>query len=695
MKNDNNTIASQLNHEEKSDINNRVNLEIAKSHNKMLKLGAYANVISGIIIIFILNNHVNFKFLILWYSAIFGTSIIDIIWARRYQASYIFPDQLKKWRRVFYVIVAAICLSWSSLGIIFLSNDMYIELYTITFLQVVVLGFCFTSITDFVIASISICCLLLPPIIYRLYLAMQSFVITGLDPSLNIAFALNLLILGIFLLAATYFGAKLVRKFFLVSITNVALNQKLENINKVLEQRVKERTIELEKSLELVTYQATHDLLTDLPNQRLLFDFMNLVIEKTQKKKYMFAVVCFGLNEIAKINDGLGHEVGDLVIKEIAKRFQIKFNKPIQYLQETITYTVTLSRKDVFFILIDPILNIDEVESFAKPLFSVLDDPIYTEDKVIKLTASIGVSIFPRNGLDSKTLLMNADAAMLQASQFGGNSLKMYRLEINAGLLRQLDLDSNLHVALQQNEFLLQYQPFVDAQNGEISGAEALVRWAHPSLGRIPPDEFIPLAEANGIIIPLGEWVLRTACSQLKQWHKLGFRNIKVAVNLSAKQFHQQNFINSIFQILKEKNLSPEYIEFELTERIAFNEDVIPVLKEFKNYGLSLSIDDFGTGYSSLTNLNLLDISKIKIDRSFVQDMLGNKGSQTIVTNTITLAKKLNIKVLAEGVETQEQFRFLKENGCDLIQGYYFSQPLNADIFTELLINKRRFTDLL
>lgn len=681
---------TQLSAEEEKEIGHKVDLEIAKSHNSMLKLGAYANILSGIFIIWILYNHVNFSLLMGWYGAIVITSLIDVWWARRYEASYIIPSQLKAWRRVFYVIVAAICLAWTSLGIVFVNNDLHYELYTITFLQVVVFGFCFTSITDFVVASIAIACLLLPTIIYRIYLAIHSILTVGYDPSLNIAIALSLFILGAFMLPVCYFAAHLVRKFFFVSFANVTLNQKLENANKFLEQRVQERTIELEKTLKTVTYQATHDLLTDLPNQRSLLDFMQSALKKANKNNAMFCVIFFTLNEIEKINDGLGHQVGDFVIKSIAQRFQEKFgeyaniNKPIKY-------TVTLSRKDVFVILLEPIFKLEEIEPNVEPLFSILDDPVYSENQVIKLTASIGISVFPRNGRDVKTLLMNADAAMLRAKQYGGNSLNMYKTEINADISRQLELESNLHTALKNSEFNLQYQPFVDVKTGEITGVEALVRWENPTLGRISPDNFIPLAEANGIIIPLGEWVFYTACVQTKLWHQLGFKNIKVAINLSAKQLTQKNFVETIKRILQKVDLSPEFIELELTETAAFQEDVLPILKQFKAMGLGLSVDDFGTGYSSLSNLKLIEIDKIKIDKSFVQDLATNHDSRAIVSNTIALAKKMKITILAEGVENKEQLKFLKENGCELIQGYYFSQPVNADVFTELLISKKRY----
>ena len=237
---------------------------------------------------------------------------------------------------------------------------------------------------------------------------------------------------------------------------------------------------------------------------------------------------------------------------------------------------------------------------------------------------------------------------------------------------------------------MLHYQPFVNAETGEISGFEALVRWTHPVLGLIPPDKFIPLAEANGIIVPLGEWVMRAACKQTKIWHQLGFY-LKAAINLSAKQLHQKNLISLVEHILIENDLDAKYVELELTETAAFQPEVVPIIKQFKEIGLGLSIDDFGTGYSGLRNLKLFSIDKLKIDKAFIQDILTSSNSLTIVTNIISMAKKMNITTLAEGVETNEQLQLLRKLGCNLIQGYYFSPPVSADIFTELLTSKKRF----
>ncbi|MHB1948813.1 MAG: putative bifunctional diguanylate cyclase/phosphodiesterase, partial [Gammaproteobacteria bacterium] len=507
------------------------------------------------------------------------------------------------------------------------------------------------------------------------------------DFVLDIGFSISLLILGIFLLVVCYICYVLIKNQSILSFLNEVLNEKLEDINKFLEERVKERTAELEKSLKLVTYQATHDLLTDLPNQRLLAEDIHSSIVRAKENNRQFALVCFSLNELDKINDGLGHQVGDFVIKAIAKRLEHAHEKFKSKLDK---YVVALSRRDVFVILMEPI-ELNNIEEEVKQLLNVVEEPIYTENQVVKLTASIGLSIYPHNGNDIKTLLMNADAAMLRARQYGGNRIDMYRAEINANISKQLELENHLYQALKNNEFMLRYQPFVDLKTGEICGAEALVRWNSPAFGIVSPDSFIPLAEANGLIIPLGEWVLKTACEEARHWNELGFARLKIAVNLSAKQLHQKDIVQIIATTLKSIKLNPNYLELELTETAAFQAELLPIVKQIKTLGVGLSIDDFGTGYSGLSNLKQFDIDKLKIDKSFVRDIDTNSDSRAIVANTILLAKKLNINVLAEGVETSEQLHILLDLGCDMVQGYYFSQPVSAEIFRELLIHRRRF----
>lgn len=680
--------------EEKEEIRHRVVLEIAKIAARMAFVGGLANIISGLVFVWVVHLWAGLDKLVTWYTILLLGNVANIGLNFYFKDRLIYPKSFKTWRIWILTIFIIICLTWGSIPIFFQAPAVTSGLAVLAFLLAVVIGFSFPSICDFKLAIISIGGLMLPSVILYLYRGFLGLNTHTIDPTINFAIGSSFFILSIFLLVVTRTGSKLVIQFFTLSFTNAALNHKLENINRFLEERVKERTIELEKTLKQVTYRATHDLLTNLPNQQSLITYMNSAIETAKKNNTMFAVLFFSVNEIERIYNALGYQCGDHILKAVADRFTNKFPEPAGNDISQNNYVVTLLRNEIFVILVHPINELTIINEKIKPLFSILNKPIYTEKQVIKLTASIGISLYPRNGQNATSLLMNADAAMLVAKQMGGNAYKMYKAEINAAITQQLELGSKLHTALVQSEFILQYQPVVLLSNRKIVAAEALVRWENPSHGRIPPDQFIPLAEANGIIIPLGEWVLRTACEQIHHWHQQGFHGLKMAVNLSARQLHSAQLITSFLAIIKENNLEPNCIEFELTETAAFQRETIPVLQELKSIGFGLSIDDFGTGYSGLTNIKLFDIDKIKIDKSFVQDVTTNSESEAIVTNMINLAKKINVSVVAEGVETKEQLDFLISHNCEMVQGYYFSRPVDAEIFTEFLKNRNIFSGI-
>lgn len=687
-----NTNTHFLDRDEEKKINRQVDLEIAKIVSRMGLLGAVANIVSGLFFIWVVHSSANFYILISWYSVLFFANVANIFLNQYYKDKLIDPKKRIVWRFLLLLLFAIICLTWGSITLLFPAPSPNYQLSVLAFLLAVVIGFSFPSISDFSLGVISISCLLIPTIIYYLYKGIFHLNVgDGSYPNITFAISSSLVILGLFLLMVTRISSRLVKQFFQLSFANAVLNHKLENINKFLEQRVKERTIELEKTVKQVTHRATHDLLTDLPNQSSLINYMRSAIKLARQNNKMFAVVFFSINEIDRIYNALGYHIGDIIIKIIAKRFQSKYGEPATDNIEGHSYIVTLSRNDTFVILIQAIRELSEVEAKIKPLFEMLEESVYTEKQVIKLTSSVGVSLYPRNGRNITSLLMNADAAMLLAKQEGGNVFKMYKSEINASITQQLALESKLHTALVQSEFILQYQPIIDLRTGAIVGAEALIRWENPTYGRIQPDNFIPLAEANGIIIPLGEWVLRSVCQQIRAWHKEGLPNLKVAVNLSARQLQSPSLAESIVTILKEFNLDPKFVEFELTETAAFRKEVIPVLQKLKAMGFSLSIDDFGTGYSGLTNIKLFTIDKIKIDKSFVQDLASSNDCRAIVSNIISLTKNINVIVVAEGVETKEQLDFLIAHECEMAQGFYFSPAVQPEVFTELIKNNRRF----
>ncbi len=449
-------------------------------------------------------------------------------------------------------------------------------------------------------------------------------------------------------------------------------------------------SLKLKLENTLVSYQANHDLLTNLPNQRLLPQYIESAIQSVKGSGNTFAVVCFSLNRMEMINDSLGHQAGNALIQAVAERLTglatdllAEANNP--------EYKITISRKDTFNILVTS-LKLNEAEEKIRLLFSVLDAPFYLEKQAVKVSASIGISLYEKDGEDAQALLINADAAMFRAKQFGGNRLEFYRSEINAEIPKQLELETDLHSALDNNQLQVYYQPLLDLKTGEIAGMEALLRWPHPVRGFISPMNFIPLAEETGLIVPIGEWVMREACKQTKQWHEMGFSHLKVAVNLAGKQMREENFLLTIDKVLKETGLDVKFLELEITETAILDETVVHLIKEFKKMGLSLAVDDFGTGYSGLSYLKRFAINKLKIDQSFVRDIPSNNDSITIVSAIIAMAKELNVKVLAEGVETIEQLQFLRSKSCDFMQGYYFSKPIDAKNFTELLQSRRKLS---
>jgi len=309
------------------------------------------------------------------------------------------------------------------------------------------------------------------------------------------------------------------------------------------------------------------------------------------------------------------------------------------------------------------------------------------EDRVLNITASIGISLYPDDGDGSDTLIKNADTAMYRAKEVGRNNYQFFTQEMNDRVFERLSMENNLRRAIEREEFVLHYQPQVDIKTGKIIGTEALIRWQHPDMGLVPPGRFIHIAEDSGLIVPIGEWVLRTACRQNREWQIAGLQAIPVAVNLSAIQFRQPDFLEAVKRAVMDTEIDPRYVELELTERAVMQdvEAAVATMQEMKGMGFLLTIDDFGTGYSSLNYLKRFPIDKLKIDQSFVRDITTDPDDASITLAIISMAHSLGLRVIAEGVETAEQLAFLREHGCDEIQGYYFSKPVPADEFAGLL----------
>ena len=438
---------------------------------------------------------------------------------------------------------------------------------------------------------------------------------------------------------------------------------------------------------EHMVYIAQHDFLTDLPNRMMLHDRLTQAIAHAGREQRKVAVMFLDLDRFKAINDTLGHLVGDKLLQLVAGR--------ISSVART-SDTVSRLGGDEFAIMLPYIENTDDIAMIAVKLLASIAGPYMVDGNEIEVTTSIGISVFPEDGIDSESLIAHADAAMYQAKGSGRNNYQFFTREMNRRTLERILIKNKLIHALERNELFLLYQPQVDLQSGRIIGAEALVRWDNPLYGKVLPAQFIPIAEENGLIPPIGEWVLREACRQNQEWRKQGLMKITMAVNLSAVQFRQKNLGEIIKAILHESGLAPSGLELEITEGVVMQdaEAAILLLEDMKAMGLKLSVDDFGTGYSSLSYLKRFPIDKLKIDQSFVRDLTTDTDDAVIVSTIISMAHSLKLKVIAEGVESAEQLAFLKQQGCDEIQGYYFSQPVTAEEFTKLISSGRELFEL-
>lgn len=439
-----------------------------------------------------------------------------------------------------------------------------------------------------------------------------------------------------------------------------------------LEELVRQRTAEL-------NHLAYHDALTDLPNRILFEDRLIQALASAQRSRQTLCTMFLSLDHFKKVNDTLGHALGYRLLQEVAERL-------IGSIREG--ETVARFEGDEFALLLTQISDTEGVVDVAQHIKEALNLPFTIDGHELFITISIGISLYPDDGRDAPTLLKNAGAALYRAKEQGGDTYQFYTSDMNAKALKRLAMENSLHRALERKEFEVYYQPQVDTSTKQVVGMEALVRWQHPELGLVSPAEFIPVAEDTGLIVPIGEWVLRAACTQSKSWQEEGFTLLRVAVNLSARQFQQQNLSDMVIQVLQETGLNASDLELELTESSIMKnvESAIRTLSELKAMGINISIDDFGTGFSSLGYLKRLPIDILKIDQSFVRDATTDPDDAALIMAIITLAHNLKLKVIAEGVETEEQLRFLHLLRCDVWQGYLFSKPLPAEAFRQLLL---------
>ena len=434
---------------------------------------------------------------------------------------------------------------------------------------------------------------------------------------------------------------------------------------------------ERKKAEERIRNLAYFDVLTGLPNRRLFNDRLSMAINSARRHHQRLAILFLDLDLFKRINDTLGHSVGDRVLEEMSNRLKICMRE---------ADTVSRMGGDEFTILMSEIQDVEDAARLARRIVESIREPFLVEDRELFVTTSIGISVFPEDGDSPEVLVKNADIAMYRAKDLGRNSYQLYTPQMNAKSFERLAMENELRKALERDEFLLNYQVKMNLDTGGIAGAEALVRWRHPDLGLVPPADFIPLAEDTGLIVPLGEWVLRAACVQNKLWQDRGLPPIRMAVNISPHQFNQADLVGRVRQVLSETGLDPKYLELEVTESVLMEHMDIAahMLNELRAMGVVTSIDDFGTGYSSLAYLKRIPIDALKIDASFMHDLTTDDSDAEIVSAIISLAHNLRLKVVAEGVETEDQIAFLRSHGCDEIQGYLVSRPVSAENFESL-----------
>ena len=441
--------------------------------------------------------------------------------------------------------------------------------------------------------------------------------------------------------------------------------------------RLRESETKLEHA-ERVEYLAYHDGLTGLPNRSMFSKLLGHSISEAQRYERRLAVAFLDLDRFKQINDTLGHEAGDQLLKEVATR-----------LKGCVRDSDTVARLggDEFVVLLPELADEKYAAIVAQKILAAVARPFTLMGQEFRVTASIGISTYPQDGVDEQTLTKNADIAMYQAKAEGKNNFQFYSEKLNANSLERLSLESSLRHALERNEFRLHYQAKRDIASGKITGMEALLRWEHPDLGTIAPMQFIPVAEETGLIIPIGKWVLKTVCLQSVEWCKEGLPPLSIAVNLTARQFRDEHLFSDVTSILTETGMDPRLLEIELTESLLIHnvEDTLRILTRLKAMGIRIAVDDFGSGYSSLALLQRFPLDTIKIDRSFVRDIVRTAEDTGLADAIIAMGKSLSLTVVAQGVETKEQAEHLRLHACDELQGFYFNRPLPVDEFTQLL----------
>jgi diguanylate cyclase (GGDEF)-like protein len=474
-----------------------------------------------------------------------------------------------------------------------------------------------------------------------------------------------------------------------------------------LEEEVERRTGELravngrliseiaqrEQAEERIRYLAYYDGLTGLPNRQLFQDRLRGALEWAKRGNQCVGLLFLDLDRFKQVNDTLGHTAGDELLRQVSERMtrSLRLSDYVGRSESEPQGEVSRLGGDEFTVLLTRLATGEDAAKVAQRVLDELARPIPVGDYELFTTASIGIAVYPADGEDLETLVRNADTAMYHAKSHHGNNFKFYTEVMNATAARKLHLASQLRHALDEQQFTLHYQPIRDASTGTVCAAEALLRWHEPETGPVRPDEFIPIAEDTGLILSIGEWVLRSACAQIRSWQTEGFEPIRIAVNVSTHQLRQSSWPQLVARILEEEGLSPGQLELELTESaiLAHEETTVQALAELHDMGIGLALDDFGTGYSSLSSLRRFPIERVKIDRSFVGDITADPDDAALTSAILSMAQSLQLRVVAEGVETLEQAEFLRERGCHELQGFLFSPPVPAAEFIRFLVRKK------
>ena len=439
--------------------------------------------------------------------------------------------------------------------------------------------------------------------------------------------------------------------------------------------------IERKLAEDQIQFMATHDALTGLPNRALLKERLTWAMQLAQRHDRWATVAFVDLDNFKYVNDSLGHSAGDVLLKSTADRM-------IACLRATDT-VVRIGGDEFVVILCDQAKDVGGVCAAVRKLHSAIGEPIEINGRRLSVTSSIGAATYPSDGRDADALIVNADAAMYRAKEVGRDNFQFYRPEFNLTFQERFHMQEELRAALARGEFVLHYQPQANLRTRAVFAVEALIRWNHPKLGLVPPLRFIPLAEETGLIAPIGEWVINEACRQAREWQDRGLPRIRVSVNVSARQFRDKRLTVIVARALDQSGLDAKFLELELTESLIMQDVDLAVatMGELERLGVQLSIDGFGAGYSSLSALKTFPVARLKIDRMFISGLPGDEDDMAVATAVISLGQKLNLKVIAEGVETAEQAEFLRENNCDEIQGYLLSKPMPSDELEDFLVN--------